>query len=137
MGGDILVSITADLGIIGVIPNKLGDAYINQHIALIRFYDQAINSRFFGHFFASKAFQKYVNRMNYGGAKAVINLPAVRAFPVVMTSKNEQDNIVQRLDSIDVQVNIEKKVLLKLSQQKSGLMQDLLTGTVQVNIDPV
>jgi type I restriction enzyme, S subunit len=137
MGDDILVSITADLGIIGVIPKNLGDAYINQHIALIRFSDRAINSRFFGHFFASQAFQKYVDRMNDGGAKAGLNLPAVRAFPVVMTSRNEQDTIVQKLDAIDIQVDIEKKVLLKLCQQKSGLMHDLLTGTVRVNIDPV
>jgi type I restriction enzyme, S subunit len=137
MGDDILVSITADLGIIGVIPNELGDAYINQHIALIRFSDKAINSRFFGHFFASQAFQKYVDRMNDGGAKAGLNLPTVRTFPVVMTSKNEQDTIVQRLDSIDVQVDIEKKVLLKLCQQKSGLMHDLLTGKVQVNSEEI
>jgi type I restriction enzyme S subunit len=33
---DLLISITADLGIIGVIPNSLGDAYVNQHIALVR-----------------------------------------------------------------------------------------------------
>src|SRR5690606_8818879 len=34
--GDILVSITADLGKIGIVPDDLGEAYINQHTALIR-----------------------------------------------------------------------------------------------------
>ena len=34
--GDLLISITADLGIIGVAPEGLGEAYVNQHIALIR-----------------------------------------------------------------------------------------------------
>ena len=34
--GDVLISITADLGIIGVIPEGMGDAYINQHIALVK-----------------------------------------------------------------------------------------------------
>lgn len=33
---DILVSITADLGSIALIPDHLGEAYINQHIAMIR-----------------------------------------------------------------------------------------------------
>lgn len=32
-GGDLLISITADLGIIGVVPRDLGSSYINQHIA--------------------------------------------------------------------------------------------------------
>src|SRR5216683_546468 len=30
--GDILISITADLGIIGMVPDDLGEAYINQHV---------------------------------------------------------------------------------------------------------
>lgn len=33
---DILVSITADLGSIALIPDHLGEAYINQHLAMIR-----------------------------------------------------------------------------------------------------
>lgn len=131
---DILVSITADLGIIGVIPEGLGDAYINQHIALIRFSSTNINSRFFGHFFASQAFQNYVSRMNDSGAKAGLNLPAVRALPVVTTTKNEQNIIAQKLDAIDTELDVEKQVLVKLKHQKSGLMHDLLTGKVQVNI---
>ena len=34
--GDILVSITGDTGMIGIIPNGFPEAYINQHIALAR-----------------------------------------------------------------------------------------------------
>ncbi len=34
---DVLVSITADLGSIGFVPHDLGEAYVNQHIAMIRF----------------------------------------------------------------------------------------------------
>ena len=132
---DILVSITADLGIIGVIPKTIEDAYINQHIALIRFSNTNIYSRFFGHFFASHVFQNYVKRMNDSGAKAGLNLPAVRAFPAILTTKKEQSLIAQRLDAIDVQIKVEKQVLTKFKKQKSGLMHDLLTGKVSVNVD--
>ena len=34
--GDILVSITADVGLLGLVPDGFGDAYINQHVALVR-----------------------------------------------------------------------------------------------------
>src|SRR6185312_641164 len=33
---DILISITAELGMVALIPGELGEAYINQHIALAR-----------------------------------------------------------------------------------------------------
>jgi type I restriction enzyme S subunit len=36
MPGDILVSITGDTGMVGLIPDGLGEAYINQHIAMCR-----------------------------------------------------------------------------------------------------
>ena len=34
--GDVLISVTADLGLIGVIPDGFGEGYVNQHIALVR-----------------------------------------------------------------------------------------------------
>ena len=34
--GDILISITGDTGMVGLVPANLGEAYINQHIALAR-----------------------------------------------------------------------------------------------------
>jgi len=34
--GDILLSITGDTGMVGLVPDDLGEAYINQHIALAR-----------------------------------------------------------------------------------------------------
>ncbi len=34
--GDILISITADVGMIALIDNEIGEAYINQHLALAR-----------------------------------------------------------------------------------------------------
>ena len=36
MPGDILVSITGDTGMVGLIPDGMGEAYINQHIAMCR-----------------------------------------------------------------------------------------------------
>ena len=68
-------------------------------------------------------------------SKAGLNLPAIRAFPIVKTEKKEQNLIAQKLDSIDTKVKVEKRVLTKLKQHKSGLMHDLLTGKVSVNVD--
>jgi type I restriction enzyme, S subunit len=135
MSGDILVSITADLGIVGVIPEALGDAYINQHIALIRFPTGKINSRYVGHYFSTTQFQKYVASFNDSGAKAGLNLPSVRGFSIATPVASEQKWITDYLDIVDNKVQKEKDHLAKLENQKSGLMHDLLTGKVTIKTD--
>ncbi|ENP8365318.1 restriction endonuclease subunit S [Vibrio vulnificus] len=44
----------------------------------------------------------------------------------------EQQEIVDRIDAVDAVLLREREALLKLNAQKSGLMQDLLTGKVPV-----
>jgi len=48
---DLLISITADLGRTAVIPNGFGEAYINQHLALIRL-KKKLNPRYAAFYFA-------------------------------------------------------------------------------------
>jgi type I restriction enzyme, S subunit len=79
--GDILISITADLGIVGVVHEEFGEAYINQHIALVRTQHKEVNGRFIGHFIASSACQKLLARLNDAGAKAGLNLPTIHGRP--------------------------------------------------------
>ncbi|MCK9175247.1 MAG: restriction endonuclease subunit S [Desulforhopalus sp.] len=132
--GDILVSITADLGIIGVIPDRFASAYINQHIALIRFENKEVNPRFIGNYLSSSSFQRFIEKLNDSGAKAGLNLPSIRTLPIILLNIKEQDMIATRIDTIDDIVELEKDIYRKLVQQKSGLMHDLLTGKVPVTV---
>lgn len=130
--GDVLISITADLGIVGVIPEDFGEAYINQHIALVRPNANIINARFLGHFLAAPASQNRLSTLNDAGAKAGLNLPTIRGLPVMLPERSEQDAIAERLDEIDGQIAGTLTELAKLKSLKSGLMDDLLTGRVPV-----
>jgi type I restriction enzyme S subunit len=132
VSGDILISITADLGIIGVMSDEIGTAYINQHVAMVRFSNEDINPRFIGHFLASKAFQMLLSAKNDVGAKAGLNLPSVRGFLVLTLKNSEQNEITNRLDSMDFNIEIERLLLRKLKLKKTGLMDDLLTGKIRV-----
>lgn len=52
---DVLISITADIGIIGYIDARVpAPAHINQHIALLRFDPAKVNSKFVSYFLASE-----------------------------------------------------------------------------------
>lgn len=134
--GDILISITADLGIIGVIPPDFGEAYINQHIALVRLDQGRANPRFVGNNLASEVAQKQFYRLNDVGAKAGLNLPVVESLRIALPDPNEQEAIAVRIDAQDARIRMEQDSLQKLRLLKRGLMADLLTGRVKVPPPP-
>jgi type I restriction enzyme, S subunit len=64
-----------------------------------------------------------------------INQKTLNDLPIPLIGINEQSRIVSSMNAYNSKASIEKMHLKKLKQQKSGLMHDLLTGKVQVNID--
>jgi type I restriction enzyme S subunit len=131
--GDVLISITADLGIIGVIPHGFEEAYVNQHIALVRLEQSQANPRWIGNYLATGVGQKQFYRLNDVGAKSGLNLPTVARLFVALPSMREQREIAAIVDGYDTRIRAEETYLNKLKLQKQGLMHDLLTGKVRVN----
>lgn len=132
--GDLLISITADLGVIAVVPEGFSEAYVNQHIALVRLNKDEVYPRFIGHLLSSGVGQTQIEKLNESGAKAGLNLPTIENLRVFRPTYSEQQKIVDILDGVDSQITIGKKRVDKLRRQKAGLMHDLLTGTVRVKI---
>ncbi|MBN8646748.1 MAG: restriction endonuclease subunit S [Caulobacterales bacterium] len=133
--GDVLISITADLGIIGVVPFGFEEAYVNQHVALVRLSDnETINPRWVGHFLSSFAgYRQFIDK-NDSGTKAGLNLSAIRAVNIAIPSLSEQTKIVCTVDSISNQISAVENKLKSLISLKKSLMQDLLTGKVRVKV---
>lgn len=128
--GDVLISITADIGIIGLVTRDVElPAYINQHIALVRLDDEPVDARYVAYYLAGAASQKRFKAMTDSGAKAGMNLTGVRqvlaAFPPTTT---EQCAIAQALTDADALIDSLEQLLNKKRQIKQGAMQDLLTG---------
>jgi type I restriction enzyme S subunit len=130
--GDLLISITADLGIIGIIPGGLGEAYVNQHIALIRLDRKSANPYWVANYLAFGATQKQFYMLNDQGAKAGMNLPTVESLEVAVPEVQEQNRIAALITAYDARIRTEEQYRDKLKLQKKGLMHDLLTGKVRV-----
>lgn len=131
---DLLISITADLGIIGVINSSIDQAYVNQHISLVRLEKPEI-SRWLGHYLAFENTQKQFIANNDSGAKAGLNLNAIRNTIVSLPPPKERDTIVSILDGIDSTIEVQQSKLNHVCHLKKSLMQDLLTGKVRVNVN--
>ncbi len=130
--GDLLISITADLGIIGVIPIEFSEAYVNQHIALIRLSQAKVEPRFIGWFLSGRSGQTQFDKLNESGAKAGLNLPTIRNLLIPITKRSEQEQIAMNLDSNTKTVDNITLKLNKLYSLKTALMQDLLMGKKRV-----
>lgn len=130
--GDLLISVTADLGIIGVIPTNFSVAYVNQHIALARLDSEKASPRFVGWFLSAYQGRRQFDKLNESGAKAGLNLPTVRSLLFASPSRAEQNRIAAMLDA-SVEGGMQRvDTLRKLRHLKTALMQDLLTGKVRV-----
>jgi type I restriction enzyme S subunit len=119
--GDLLISITADLGMIGVAPEGLGEAYVNQHIALVKLKRDEVNPWFLGNLLATHAAQKQFAQANESGAKAGLNLPSVAALPIVLPDIDEQDEIAEIIKQAETTVRAEEARLEKLLRIRSGV----------------
>lgn len=128
--GDVLISITADIGIVGLVTEAVAlPAYINQHIALVRFAADAVNSQYVAYFLAGAAAQRRFKSMTDAGAKAGMNLAGVReVLAALPPSTNEQAAIAAALTDADALIDSLEQLLTKKRQIKQGAMQELLTG---------
>lgn len=128
--GDVLISITADIGIVGFVTNAIAlPAYINQHIALVRFAEQDVHSRYVAYFLAGAAAQRRFKSMTDAGAKAGMNLAGVReVLAALPPSTAEQIAIADALADVDALIDSLEQLLTKKRQIKQGAMQELLTG---------
>ena len=126
--GDILISITAELGKIGWVPPGLGEAYINQHTALVRVEPTESESKFVAYLLSSKPYHRRINALNDAGAKAGLNLATIRSLPIALPDIPEQKKIAQILSTWDQAITATERLLENSQQRKKGLMQQLLTG---------
>lgn len=122
---DVLVSITADLGSIGLVPNGIGEAYVNQHIAMIRFNNQ-MQGEFYAWYLRSEYGQQDLLRNKRGGGKLGLGLDDIRDSRVPVVSNETAESILSIIECrLSVCDSIEHTVDLVL-QQAEAMRQSIL-----------
>ncbi len=125
LGGDVLVSITADLGSIALIPENIDEAYINQHIAMARFNNPS-QGEFMAWYLRSEWGQKDLLKNKRGGGKLGLGLDDIRDTPVPDVSDGTAQQIVAFIDDrLSICDSIEQTVNMAL-QQAEAMRQSIL-----------
>ena len=79
--------------------------------------------------------KRQVAAITAGVTRSKVTLADFRSLKIATPNLDEQILVNSILEKQRRIIFSEKQILAKLQQQKSGLMHDLLTGNVQVNID--
>lgn len=127
--GDILISITADLGIIGYIENEPAQpSYINQHIARVRLKRGSADPKFVAHQLSSERHGIVIQRLNDAGAKSGLNLPTIESIPVLLPPLPEQPRIAAVLDAWDTAIATAERLVEAKRARFDWLRDEVLTG---------
>jgi len=130
---DVLISITADIGIVGYVDASIPiPAFINQHIALVRFDPAKVSGKFVSYFLASENPQKLFRASTDTGAKAGMSLSTVQKIQTVLPPFPEQRTIASALSDVDALLEGLTRLIAKKRDLKQAAMQQLLTGQTRL-----
>lgn len=129
--GDLVISRSGTCGVTGVFTGH--DIPVVPGAFLIRFRlkDLRLN-RFYRRYFNSSLGRPHLERLAVGGVQKNIKGSDVLCLQVPHPEQTEAVAIADRLESVEHDIEGNQQLLTKLQLQKSGLMDDLLTGRVRV-----
>ncbi|NLE78775.1 MAG: hypothetical protein GX610_04190 [Rhodococcus sp.] len=126
MAGDVLLSITADLGRTAVVGHHAAGGYINQHLAILRTskYDPAYLSRYL----SSPAGQQQISAKSRGGTKAGLNFDDVRSLRVPCPPIESQREYARRAQAVEGLKSLQCTALSELDALFSSLQARAFRG---------
>ena len=128
---DVLVSITADLGSIALIPENIPEAYINQHIAMIRFINP-VQGKFMSWYLKSDYGQKDLLKNKRGGGKLGLGLDDIRDTFVPIVENEKAIETVKEIDArLSACENIEKTIdtiKKQIEAMRHSILKDAFEG---------
>jgi len=130
--GDIL------FGMIGTIGNPVlinkNREFAIKNVALIKFINKGVSNVFILHSLKSNYMLVQFNKKLGGSTQKFIALGKIRELDILVPKYEEQQKISEILSSVDKKLDKQKELKEKLTQLKKGLMSDLLSGKIRVNI---
>ena len=123
--GDLLISITADLGRTGVVTKEIAEhgAYNNQHLTCIRLDRLALDPLYAAFFMESEAGKRQFEAKNMSAVKAGLNFDSIRSLRLIVPPLALQKEFTAFVAEVDKSKLAVKQSLEKLETLKKSLMQ--------------
>lgn len=134
---DLLFSITAEIGMLGLIPANFEEAYINQHVGLIRFLKEA-QTKYFPYILMSEFCRDQYYAVQ-SGMKNSFRLDNVQNILIPVPPLSEQIRIAKKLSSIWThvqQIDVESETASDIISKAKSKILDLAIRGQLVPQDP-
>ena len=101
--GDLLISITADLGRTGVVAKEIADAgaYINQHLSIIRLNRRKIDPMFAAFYIEGVEGKRQIERLNQSAVKAGLSFASLKSLQLPLPPLGEQRKFAAFVEKVD------------------------------------
>lgn len=122
--GDLLISITADLGRTGVVTKEIAEkgAYINQHLMCVRLNKKILLPEYVSFFMESQAGKRQFYAKNQNAVKAGLNFDAIKTFKIMVPPLEKQNEYI----SFTKRVSKSKVAIQKSLDETQILFQSLM-----------
>ena len=124
--GDLLISITADLGRTGVVDSYIAEkgAYINQHLSLVRLDMNRINPLYVSYFLETESGKRQFESKNQNGVKAGLNFNAIKSLKILVPPLEVQELYLEFVAQVDKSKAAVQKALDETQLLFDSLMQE-------------
>ena len=133
--GDLLLSVTAYIGSVGVAPEGFEEAYVSQHVARCRPLP-GMHARWLGYVLLSTVGQTHGQMSLYGGTKDGLSLDDVKNYPILLPPQHEQEQAVRWIEGgLSGLVKIgdgAKRQIELVREYRTRLVADVVTGKLDV-----
>jgi type I restriction enzyme S subunit len=133
---DILISLVGTIGKVLILPRNFQKGLINPRLVKISINKKFYNPLFFKYYFES-SFLKAIYKQNaHGATMDVLNLGIIEVLPFLLCSVQEQEQIIQEIESrLSVCDKIEESITNSL-QQAEALRQSILKKAFEGKLVP-
>ena len=133
--GDLLVSVTAYIGSVGLAPEEFEEAYVSQHVARCQPLPGS-SSRWLGYVLLSTVGQTHGQISLYGGTKDGLSLDDVKNYQILLPPLDEQIAIVEHIDKTsadtDAAIAHTRRQIELVQEYRTRLIADVVTGKLDV-----
>ncbi len=129
--GDLLITITADLGRTAVVPKNFGEAFINQHIALIRL-NKKVNPTYAAYYYFMPFGNSAIQKRNRSAVKAGLTFNDIKCLPIIVpdiTLQTQFAHIVEKTEALKTQY---QQSLNELETLYGSLSQKAFRGELKI-----
>jgi len=130
--GDIIISKTGTLGLLGVAPSIINPGVITSRLAKISVDTSKADPSFVFHWLRKLKKNGYWERVSQGGTMQILGTRMLKEAPIPNIGVEEQSAIAKVISDMDNEIENLESMLEKHHQIKVGMMQQLLTGKIRL-----